>query len=80
MTLEAWVDLMSKGSLLLGLIVFVWGLKQRWWVMGAEYEEMKAERDYERAQKNLTADIADDAKVEAVRRGNPVRQRRDPNA
>lgn len=69
MGLEAFVELLSKGGLLVGLIVFIWGLRQRWWVMGAEYEEMKAERDYERNQKNLLTEVADDGAKEVTKRG-----------
>lgn len=79
--MEVWIDLISKGGLIAGLLLFVWGLKQRWWVMGAEYEEMKAERDYERERANLTADVADDAAKEVVKRASPAnRQRRVPGA
>lgn len=79
--MEVFIDLLSKGGLPVGLIVFVWGLRQRWWVMGQEYDEMKAERDYERGRANLSTDVADDAAKEVVKRGSPTtRVRRSSNA
>jgi hypothetical protein len=79
--LELFIDLLSKGGLPVALTLFVWGLKERWWVMGQEYEEMRDERDYERTIRRIVTDVADDATKEVVKRGTPAnRTRRDPNA
>lgn len=81
MALEVFIDLISKGGVIVVLAMFVWGLRQRWWVMGQEYEEMKAERDYERNRANISTDLADDGAKEAGRRAIPAtRARRAPNA
>ena len=79
--MELFIDLLSKGGVVVSLGIFVWGLRMRWWVMGQEYDEMKAERDYERNRANISTDLADDGSREIAKRASPTsRVRRTPNA